>query len=134
MSVSSSPKRRELPNYDKLKKKFDSGYDSEGKIGPFYDCWEDEGDQMFDEDEVPQEMDFEEDVEAVATVAEEGGDDQNVATAQVVEATQVREYIHIENEAVMKFGVKELKEELKKRNLKVGGQKEELGTCLLKAL
>lgn len=132
-SVAASPKRRKLRDFIEMEKKIEEGYNSDGGIGPFFDCWEDEDEQMLDEDKIPKEMDDEVDATAVTTVAEEGGSDQDVVTAEVVEE-EVLKYIHIVSEAVMAFGVKELKKELKKRNLKVGGKKEELRTRLLKAL
>ena len=45
-----SPARRNLTNFwdDDAQ---DNGYDSDGKIGPFYDALEEEGAQYYDEDE-----------------------------------------------------------------------------------
>jgi hypothetical protein len=45
-----SPSQMKLSNFAQNESGFDDGYDSDGDIGPFYDCIEAEGEQDYNED------------------------------------------------------------------------------------
>ena len=42
-----------------LSEDFENGYDSDGEIGPFFDCIQYEGEQIFDEEVLPSETPLE---------------------------------------------------------------------------
>ena len=112
-----SPQRRDLSRISAIEELFENGYDSDGLKGPFFDAIEEEGEQDFDEDSLdskPHTAEIEE---------EEGGNTSNTSD-QVVLTKNI----------VMNMGVKMLKDELKKRQLKVGGNKKSLQERLLTAL
>ena len=47
-----SPGERDLRSLYEYEDRFDNGYDSDGRIGPFWECLEDEGEQDYDEDDL----------------------------------------------------------------------------------
>eukprot|EP00957_Ditylum_brightwellii_P190865 14531989-Ditylum_brightwellii.AAC.1 len=51
--ISTSPNLRQHSNTDETA--WDSGYGSDGNIGPLYDALDEEGGQMFDEDSIREE-------------------------------------------------------------------------------
>ena len=142
--TSQSPMRKDLRGMMKMEAKFDDGYDTDGEAGPFYDCHNDEGPQLYDEEELTTI-----DVDAVMNDDEQGGvDDELVQLADgsdadadgegdsedIVEATVVPEHIPIEESVLNGMKVLDLKEQLKLRGQPVGGIKSVLLSRLKKAL
>ena len=54
-----SPRVINLKRILDLSEDFENGYDSDGEIGPFFDCIQYEGEQIFDEEVLPSETPLE---------------------------------------------------------------------------
>ena len=127
--VPASPLQVNLSRLSSLESKFDDGYDSDGERGPWCDVIGLEGEQDYDEDEIPQIQ--------VEGVMEE--DDVNVSEACHINTEDtpppsVDTHIPIEEDAVKKMKMPELKDELKKRRQPISGNKGALVERLLSAL
>ena len=105
------PQQSDLGRINDLEESFEKGYNSDGLQGPFFNAVDAEGEQDFDEgllDDTPHTPDIEED----DTVF----NDTLVGTNEVV----------LTNDSIMGMNVKVLKEELKKRRLRISGNKRSL--------
>ena len=60
IDMSKSPRMRNLHQIEGLEKKFELGYDSDGEAGPFCRLEDIEGEQIFDEDDLPEKTQDEE--------------------------------------------------------------------------
>ena len=54
--LSSNSPRRGSIDIKEVEKKFDEGYDTDGEVGPFYDPWIEEGDQVFDKEGLQEQF------------------------------------------------------------------------------
>ena len=52
-SLDGTPKVRNLQHIEKSESAFDEGYDSDGEMGPFWDAVQEEGDQYWEEQQLP---------------------------------------------------------------------------------
>jgi hypothetical protein len=85
---------------------FDEGYDSDGKMGPFYNRADKEGQQLFNED----------DEDSVGFVAERAIDDErDVGTDTDVADDIVYHHVPIDDDGINKMNLNQLKNELKLR-------------------
>ena len=136
-----SPRVRNLMMLNKLEGKFDDGYDSDGECGPFFDLEDVEGLQIFDEevmmerteddtnnnneegtvDETNNQQEAERIVEA---------DDRHVDVVDTVEP----QHVPISDDTLAKFSREEIKEQLRIRRQKLGGNKQQMLDRLKKAL
>ena len=120
-----SPHRKSLNDFRKNESKFEDGYDSDGAAGPFFDCLEEEGDQIFDE----EDLDL---VDAMAAIIMEDDKEKEGDVIDVVE--EVPKHVPIAENILVKLKVAELRLELKMRNCPVSGKKPELVCRLREAL
>ena len=111
-----------------MEEKFELGYDSDQENGPFFDAIEEEGDQIFDEEEVPDES---EDIMTEDPCQSEGQEEQQHATMPPL---NIDAFIPIEDGMISKMKVSELRDELDIRDLSTRGKKHELLDRLRKAL
>jgi hypothetical protein len=117
-----SPRLKNLSNMEKVEGegRFDNGYDSDGKAGPFYDVTSREGKQIFEEDDefgipfVPER--------AIGDVAAAGV----VAAAVEEKEEEVGIHVSIEEEDLKKMKASQLRDELRCRYESTSGTKSEL--------
>lgn len=116
-----------------MEEKFELGYDSDEEIGPFLDAIEEEGDQIFDEEGVPDESGVvgTEDPSQTSDVPEE---EEQHATTVPLPLVNIDIFIPIEDGMISKMKVSELRDELNIRELSTRGKKYELLVRLRKAL
>ena len=111
--------------------KFDDGFDSDGKCGPFFDCIHEEGTQLFNEDlnrltEIQVEgMDYngedscESESEPIVTATE-----CDIGVDGVGDGAPI--HVPIKEEQLVKMKAADLKRELKARNQPLSGNKSTL--------
>ena len=151
-----SPRRRNLNNLLSNEKKFEEGYDSDGDIGPFFDCIEYEGEQDFDEDDLF--LDSKND-EVQPTTGDGDGENHQHNNQQTesntsslpttldstattsknppeasMESLQIPVFVDIDFEELKSFNVEKLKVEIRKRGGKLTGNKGELQKRLKKMI
>ena len=140
ITVISSPDQRDLSKLIEMEDKFDDGYDSDGAIGPFWECLEEEGLQDYDEEEMtevasttevlPDEQETEN-----ACTSEPDREEKEECMAEVLEPKPPpMVHLPIETDVLKGMKVPELKLELKKRGQPVGGNKSVLQRRLEVAL
>ena len=127
--VPASPRQVNLSRLSLLESKFDDGYDSDGERGPWCDVIGLEGEQDYDEDEIPE-------IQVEGVMEEE---DVNVSEACSIDTEDTPplpadDHIPIEEDAVKKMKMSELKDELKKRRQPISGNNATLVERLLSAL
>ena len=120
------PRQRDLSSISTREQDFENGYDSNGNIGPFYDCIDEEGKQDYDEDNDLLQVSLEPDLE-------EGSEEDEDAVASIMTEVML-EHIHITEDELIKYGVSMLKDELKKRGAAIYGTKEQFRVRLRHAI
>ena len=115
-NVSASPREVNLTRLASNELTFDEGYDSDGHAGPWCQMEEFEGEQEFEEA----------DLREIETVSNDTGENK--------EEIEVGVFIPVEEDAINKMSVKQLKVELRLRILPVGGNKGALIDRLTTAL
>lgn len=83
--IEKSPLCYTLTEFEEAKKKLKDGYDTDSGIGPFVDCLKDEGDQVYNEDEVPTIQVEDGTMTDKNTEGGGGAHDTDVVNAEVVE-------------------------------------------------
>lgn len=129
-----SPREINLSRIATLEKDFNSGYDSDGEIGPFYDCIEFEGDQDFDEDEIEDFHDVEENGDGNETGHTTSSTNNATVDDDDEEPPPPNIHIDIQQSTLSQLKGESLKIELRKRGIPVSGSKDVLLKRLKKAL
>ena len=111
-----------------MEERFELGYDSDQEVGPFLDAVEEEGDQILDEKEVPNEG------EAVVTEDPHQNEGQEEQQPAIMPQLSMDVFIPIEEGLIDKMKVSELRDELSIHELSTCGKKTELKDQLRKAL
>ena len=127
-----TPEGRNMATFDN--EAFEEGYDSDGMRGPFYDGVMDENQLVSDEEEIAPEAMEETQVEVVA--ADQGEAQVAAENEEAPVAVPVNEPVAnaLSIEDIQGMKVSELRDQLKARNLKRSGNKEELRSRLKAAV
>ena len=122
-----SPHRKTLNDFRNNESKFEDGYDSDGAAGPFFDCLEEEGDQIYEE----EDLDL---LDAMNAMIMEDDKEKEGDVVDVEEEEEVPKHVPIADNILVKLKVAELRLELRMRNCPVSGKKPELVCRLREAL
>ena len=135
--IPNSPAERDLSSLSQYEERFDDGYDSDGMIGPFWECRDLEGEQDFEEDiidalredghesmEVTMLDGFQVSAFDINEPPPESNDAITTQEESKIEAdTPPNRHVPISDDVLKGLKVKDLKDELRRRQQPVSGNK-----------